>query len=44
MPENLQAWVEARKASDFNKFAPFLQQWVDANREKAACIDPKADP
>lgn len=28
-----QAWVEARKASDFSKFAPFLQQWVDVRRE-----------
>jgi hypothetical protein len=27
-----QAWVEARKASDFSKFAPFLQTWVDLNR------------
>ena len=28
-----QAWVEARKASDFSKFAPFLQEWVDVRRK-----------
>ncbi|KAI8464429.1 MAG: putative carboxypeptidase [Monoraphidium minutum] len=38
------AWVEARKASDFSKFAPFLQQWVDVRREAAALIDPARDP
>lgn len=36
----LQAWVAARKESDFSKFAPFLQQWVDVNKQKAAAIDP----
>jgi carboxypeptidase Taq len=35
-----QAWVSARKASDFSQFQPFLQAWVDLNREKAAAIDP----
>ena len=34
------AWVGARKDSDFSKFAPFLQQWVDVNQQKAAAIDP----
>jgi carboxypeptidase Taq len=34
------AWVEARKASDFSMFAPFLQQWVDLNIEKAKYLDP----
>ncbi|KAF6265951.1 putative carboxypeptidase [Scenedesmus sp. NREL 46B-D3] len=34
------AWVSARKESDFSKFAPFLQQWVDVNKQKAAAIDP----
>eukprot|EP00199_Chlamydomonas_sp_CCMP681_P000758 CAMPEP_0119102174 /NCGR_PEP_ID=MMETSP1180-20130426/1012_1 /TAXON_ID=3052 ORGANISM="Chlamydomonas cf sp, Strain CCMP681" /NCGR_SAMPLE_ID=MMETSP1180 /ASSEMBLY_ACC=CAM_ASM_000741 /LENGTH=520 /DNA_ID=CAMNT_0007086417 /DNA_START=67 /DNA_END=1629 /DNA_ORIENTATION=+ len=38
--EGHQAWVEARKSNDFSKFAPFLQRWVDLNREKAAFIDP----
>ena len=33
--------MEARKASDFAKFAPFLQTWVDLSREKAKYIDPK---
>jgi carboxypeptidase Taq len=36
----VQAWVSARKESDFSKFAPFLQQWVDVNKQKAAAIDP----
>eukprot|EP00775_Hariotina_reticulata_P006119 gene6119-6358_t len=34
------AWVGARKDADFSKFAPFLQQWVDVNQQKAAAIDP----
>jgi Zn-dependent M32 family carboxypeptidase len=34
--------VSARKESDFSKFAPFLQQWVDVNKQKAAAIDPSA--
>eukprot|EP00197_Chlamydomonas_leiostraca_P002616 CAMPEP_0202858268 /NCGR_PEP_ID=MMETSP1391-20130828/873_1 /ASSEMBLY_ACC=CAM_ASM_000867 /TAXON_ID=1034604 /ORGANISM="Chlamydomonas leiostraca, Strain SAG 11-49" /LENGTH=522 /DNA_ID=CAMNT_0049537167 /DNA_START=116 /DNA_END=1684 /DNA_ORIENTATION=- len=38
------AWVEARKASDWSKFAPYLQQWVDINLEKAKHINPAADP
>lgn len=29
-----QAWVEARKASDFSKFAPFLKEWIDVRREQ----------
>jgi len=37
----MQAWVEARKESDFSKFEPFLEQWVDLSRRKAAMIDPK---
>lgn len=32
--------MAARKASDFSQFAPFLQQWVDVNKQKAAAIDP----
>lgn len=35
-----EAWVEARKSSDFSKFAPSLQEWVDVNRQRAAHIDP----
>ncbi|GAX80590.1 hypothetical protein CEUSTIGMA_g8027.t1 [Chlamydomonas eustigma] len=37
--DSYQAWVEARKASDFSKFAPYLQKWVDLSKEKAAFID-----
>lgn len=35
-----ESWVTARKAADFSTFAPSLQEWVTANREKAAHIDP----
>ncbi|GFH24699.1 uncharacterized protein HaLaN_22543 [Haematococcus lacustris] len=35
-----EGWVEARKASDFSKFAPYLQEWVDVSKEKAAHINP----
>mmetsp|Transcript_14162 Transcript_14162/g.36692 ORF Transcript_14162/g.36692 Transcript_14162/m.36692 type:complete len:567 (+) Transcript_14162:1-1701(+) len=38
--EAMQAWVEARKESDFGKFAPFLEEWVAVSREKARMIDP----
>eukprot|EP00195_Chlamydomonas_chlamydogama_P008941 CAMPEP_0202902440 /NCGR_PEP_ID=MMETSP1392-20130828/16855_1 /ASSEMBLY_ACC=CAM_ASM_000868 /TAXON_ID=225041 /ORGANISM="Chlamydomonas chlamydogama, Strain SAG 11-48b" /LENGTH=516 /DNA_ID=CAMNT_0049589201 /DNA_START=125 /DNA_END=1675 /DNA_ORIENTATION=+ len=38
--EGYEAWVAARKESNFSKFAPFLQQWVDVNKEKAKHIDP----
>ena len=34
-----EAWVDARKTSTFDKFAPFLQDWVDVNCERAAYID-----
>lgn len=37
-----EAWVEARKSSDFSKFAPSLEDWVDVNRKRAAYIDPHA--
>jgi hypothetical protein len=33
LPAPLQAWVEARKESNFAKFAPYLQEWVDVRRE-----------
>lgn len=36
----MQAWVSARKASDFSKFKDYLQQWVDVSLQKAAAIDP----
>jgi Zn-dependent M32 family carboxypeptidase len=35
-----QAWVSARKASDFSQFKDYLQQWVDVSLQKAAAIDP----
>jgi carboxypeptidase Taq len=30
-------WAEARKASDFNRFRPWLERLVHLNREKARC-------
>lgn len=39
-PPTTQAWVKARKAADFSVFAPYLAQWVEISRQKAACIDP----
>ena len=38
--EGYQSWVEARKASDYAKFAPLLSQWVDLTREKCNAIAP----
>lgn len=32
--------MSARKASDYSQFAPFLQEWIDVNKQKAAAIDP----
>lgn len=37
-----EAWVDARKFSDFDKFQPSLQSWVDINKERALLIDPQA--
>jgi hypothetical protein len=39
-PTTMQAWVKARKAADFSVFAPYLSQWVEISRQKAAYIDP----
>ena len=33
-----QEWVEARKASDFPKFRPWLASIVDLKRQEAACL------
>lgn len=38
--EGYQAWVAARKASDFAAFAPVLTQWLSLTKEKCAAIDP----
>ena len=34
--------MKAREAKDFAAFAPFLSDWIDALREKAAAIDAAA--
>ncbi len=31
-------WAQARKASDFKRFLPWLEKLVHLNREKAACL------
>ncbi|HEX8523760.1 MAG TPA: carboxypeptidase M32 [Tepidisphaeraceae bacterium] len=33
-----QAWVEARKKSDFPQFQPWLEKTVDLKRQEASCI------
>ena len=35
----LKAWVAARQAKDFSKFAPVLQEWVDLIKERSKYID-----
>lgn len=40
--EGYQAWVAARKASDYSQFAPVLSQWLALTREKCAAIAPGA--
>ena len=40
--EGYQAWVAARKASDYAQFAPLLTQWLQLTREKCAAIAPGA--
>ncbi|MDQ3441260.1 MAG: carboxypeptidase M32 [Planctomycetota bacterium] len=39
-----QAWVEARKKSDFPTFRPWLERIVDLKREEAACVGFKVHP
>jgi len=41
--EGYHAWIAARGASDYSKFAPVLQEWVDISRRKAALIDPSQE-
>lgn len=38
------AWVAAKKANDFDAFAPYLEKIVAARRAQAACFDPDRDP
>lgn len=38
------SWVEAKKASDFDRFAPWLDKLVDLKRQVIRCYDPKGDP
>src|SRR5438034_2431957 len=39
-----QAWVEARKKSDFSTFKPWLAKTLDLKRQEAACISPNGNP
>ncbi len=35
----LKAWITARQAKDYSKFAPVLQEWVELIRERSKFID-----
>lgn len=39
-----QAWADARKASDFSAFAPWLEQIFKLKRQQAECLGPTAHP
>ncbi|KAL0491522.1 carboxypeptidase [Acrasis kona] len=36
-----QCWVEAKKESNFSKFAPILKRWIELRKEIAALVHPK---
>lgn len=38
------AWVEAKKAKDFSKFAPHLEKLVELKKRQAACLGPGKKP
>jgi carboxypeptidase Taq len=38
------AWVDARAASDFPAFLPFLQKTIDLKRRYIECFEPTAEP
>jgi carboxypeptidase Taq len=42
--EAMEAWRGAREASDFEQFAPHLEDLVELKREYAAHVDPDRDP
>jgi len=42
--EAYEAWVSARKESNFSKFSPFLKQWVELRKEQAKFLDSSKDP
>lgn len=42
--EGFQAWIEAKKTSRFDRFAPILQTLLDLSRERALAIDKKRHP
>src|SRR5205085_1656780 len=39
-----QAWGEARKASDYPKFRPWLEKILDLKRQEVECVGYKSDP
>ncbi len=39
-----QAWVGARKASDFSEFAPWLERILKLKRQQAECLGPTVHP
>jgi carboxypeptidase Taq len=42
--ETQQVWQEAKAADDFERFAPDLEELIDLHRERAAAIEPDANP
>jgi carboxypeptidase Taq len=42
--EGFQAWIEAKKSSRFDRFAPILQQLLDLSLERSDAIDEKRHP
>ncbi|KAK9857243.1 hypothetical protein WJX84_005190, partial [Apatococcus fuscideae] len=42
--EGYAAWIKAREAKDFSKFAPKLDEWVQLSREIARSIDSSRPP
>ena len=42
--EGFGAWIEAKKRSDFDRFAPSLERLLDLSRRRAEAIDPDRHP
>ncbi|KAL9643568.1 hypothetical protein ABK040_010181 [Willaertia magna] len=36
-------WVQARKDSDYQKFLPIMEEWIDIKKQMATLINPKGD-
>ena len=40
----VQAWITARSANDFSKFAPVLEEWIELTKKRSKCIDSSLPP